>query len=95
MNILTDILYPAIDDFNEELPDDQQLEKSEDTPLFGGKAFLNSIQLVSFIVTAEEFIQDETGKDVELANEKAMSRRSSPFRNLSTLAAYIEEMIAE
>lgn len=94
MNILNDILYPAIDDFNEELPEDQPLAKTEDTALFGGSASLNSIQLVSFIVCVEEMIQDEMGKEIELANDKAMSRRSSPFRNISTLASYIEELIA-
>jgi len=95
MNVLTDIIYPVIDEFNQTLPDGRHLNKAPDTVLFGGGNGLESIQLVSFVVALEDHLLDFTGKDIILADEKAMSRRNSPFRDMQALADYIGELLGE
>lgn len=94
MDILSDILYPAIEEFNVTLPDNKKVEKSVEADLMGDEGgHLDSIQLVSFIITVEEMLMDVTGEEIALANEKAMSRKNSPFRSVGSLAEYIAELV--
>ena len=65
------------------------------TPLFGNEGLLDSMGLVNLIVTLEERIQEEYEILITIADEKAMSRSESPFRNVSTLAEYIEELLID
>jgi len=64
-------------------------ELNTETRLIGSSGFLDSMDLVSFIVDVEEAISDEFSLDIELANDSAMSNRTSPFINISTLSDYI------
>ncbi|HEB50696.1 MAG TPA: acyl carrier protein [Desulfobulbus sp.] len=89
------ILYRAIDDLNLQLPPEQRLEKSAETVLFGEGGRLDSLGLVTFIVAAEQKVTEVAGITLTLADEKAMSRRNSPFRTVGTLAEYIGERLAE
>ncbi len=90
-----DILFSAIDELNEIRPPGQTVEKSPDTVLFGEGGTLDSIGLVSFIVAAEQKIAQETGITITLADERAMSRKNSPFRTVSALANYISLLMSE
>ncbi len=92
---IVQILYEAIDDLNLQLPPEQRLEKSTDTVLFGDGGRLDSLGLVTFIVAAEQKLTETAGISLTLADEKAMSRRNSPFRTVGTLAEYIGERLAE
>lgn len=65
----------------------------ENTRLFGSDGILDSLGLVSFIVTLEETLEEKLGVIIVLADEKAMSRRTSPFVKVSYLADYILEII--
>jgi acyl carrier protein len=58
------------------------------TPLFGEDGFLDSMSLVSMVVALEQLIEDRYGKAVSLADEKALSRRNSPYRTIGSLAEY-------
>jgi acyl carrier protein len=53
---------------------------------------LDSIGLVTLIADLEEDIRVATGKTVTLADEKAMSRLTSPFRRVDLLAEYVVEV---
>ena len=66
-----------------------------DTRLIGEKSVVDSIGLVSLIVDLEEKIADKFGKQVILADERAMSMRQSPFRRVDVLADYIVEKLKE
>lgn len=96
MNVLVDVIYPSIEEMNESLGDEEKkIPQAEDAPIFGAGAALDSIGLVNFIVIVEELIGDKTGQSVVLANEKAMSLKHSPFRNVGSLATYIEALLEE
>lgn len=69
------------------------MSKSEDLRLFGGESLLDSMGLVSLIVLIEEEIEDKFNISVILADEKAMSRRTSPFAKVSYLVDYIFELL--
>lgn len=66
---------------------------TESTVLFGGRSCLDSMGLVTLIADLEEDIYRECGVRVTLADEKAMSRLTSPFRQVSLLAEYIIELV--
>lgn len=87
------VVYRAVDEINEELPDVQQLIKHPSTVLFGPDATIDSMALVSFIVAVEEEIHDEFGLSVTLVDEKAMSMEHSPFRTLSTFVDYVRAIV--
>lgn len=87
------LIYEAIDEVNETL--DAPIGKKEETVLFGKDAKLDSMGLVSLIITLERLIDEKHGKTITLASEKAFSRRSSPFKTVKSLAEYVEELLAE
>ncbi|MED4454441.1 hypothetical protein [Metabacillus fastidiosus] len=95
INIPEEIIYPSFDEIRDLVEDPEQLKFSLDTVLFGSNATLDSLALVSLIVAIEERIEEKTGFLVTLADDKAMSRKSSPFRNVSSLSEYIEEIIKD
>jgi len=67
----------------------------ENTRLIGSSSIFDSIELVTFIVEVEQMLEETTGRQLQLASEKAMSRRTSPFISLATLAKYIATLLNE
>lgn len=67
----------------------------EKTRLIGHDSIFDSIELVQFIVEVENFIDEEFNIEIQLASEKAMSRRNSPFVSISNLTEFILEEINE
>ena len=90
---MIDLIYEAIDELNETL--DEPIEKSDSTQLFGSGSKLDSMGLVSLIVTVERLIDEKYGRTIALASEKAFSRSSSPFRTTASIAKYVEELLSE
>jgi acyl carrier protein len=76
----------------QELGKPELIQADEQTRLFGETAALDSIGLVTLIADLEEDIRVATGKNVTLADEKAMSRLTSPFRRVDLLAEYVVEI---
>lgn len=71
-----------------------EIKANEDTVLFGKESVLDSMGLVNIIIDIESKFLDED-IEISLMSEKAMSRRQSPFRTITTLADFIKEQIAE
>jgi acyl carrier protein len=92
-NLITELVITTIDNYCLENQISINLSNKEETRLFGGGATLDSLSLVSLIVEIEEKIEDTFGVSLILADEKAMSRRTSPFSKISYLVDYIEELI--
>lgn len=85
---LTELLRAFLLDQGTEPPPDL----GEQTQLVGPEAVLSSLGLVSLIVDIEQTIEERWGLSLALADERAMSRRHSPFRTVGTLADYIVEL---
>ena len=65
---------------------------THETALFGKDSVLDSMGLVNIIIDIESYFLDED-IEISLTSEKAMSRRNSPFRTVTTLSDYIMEQI--
>lgn len=72
---------------------EERIELSLDSKLFGGGGPLDSMSLVNLVVDLEELIEDDYGKTITLADEKAMSKRTSPFSRVQNLINYIQEQL--
>ena len=86
-------IYRAVDWINGELPPDRQLIKAPETRLLGSQSVLDSMHLVSLIVTIEREVEDAFGVALTLADERALSMKASPFRSIQSLADYISILI--
>jgi hypothetical protein len=74
---------------------EHSLNITEDTRLIGSNSIFDSMELVQFIVEVESFLQEKLNIEIQLANEKAMSKRNSPFISIKSLNIYINEIINE
>jgi|SRR6266568_5000757 len=88
-------IYRAVDYVNAELPPDRQLSKTPDTRLLGSQSALDSLHLVSLLITIERELADTIGVTLTLADERALSMKESPFRTIESLASYIGMLIRE
>jgi acyl carrier protein len=88
--LILDVLHMA----NQAREDDQQLTVSPDALLFGDSGQLDSMGLVALMIDLEEAL-GEAGYDVILTAERAMSRAQSPFKDVPSLVAYIEDYLAD
>ena len=88
-------IYRAVDWINGELPPDRQLIKAPETRLLGPQSVLDSMQLVSLIITIEREVEDAFGDALTLADERALSMEASPFRSIRSLADYIAILIRD
>tara|TARA_B100001123_G_scaffold446302_1_gene600333 strand:- start:15526 stop:15822 length:297 start_codon:yes stop_codon:yes gene_type:complete len=93
--MVIDIVYSAIEEINNDLPKGRQVGTSVDTILFGKSSILDSLGLVNLIVAVEQQIEDELDVGLSLADERAMSQKSSPFRTIGTLVQYILMLLRE
>ena len=89
------IILRSLVELNEELQKHQLNNPTKETKLFGGNGVLDSLQLVSFITDLEGVISDHFDVDIVLADEKAMSQRTSPFRNVNSLTKYICKLLSD
>ena len=72
---------------------EETIELNLESKLFGGGGPLDSMALVNLLVDLEELIEEDYGLSVTLADEKAMSRRTSPFTRVKYLIEFIQEKI--
>jgi acyl carrier protein len=87
------IIVECLQALNEELENPTLENITTQTKIFGGNGALDSLALVSFITDIEEHISNEFDKEIVLADEKAMSAKTSPFRTVESLTAYIESLL--
>jgi acyl carrier protein len=94
-NKIEKIIIEAVIELNEELNDENLTNITVETKLYGGGGTFDSLKLVYFITDLEERIYEELDKEVILADEKAMSQRTSPFRSVKSLTNYIQKLLEE
>lgn len=92
---LENVIFESMKMLNEQFPAEKQLELKSDTILFGKDARLDSLGLVNLIVLVEENTLEKFDRSITLADERAMSQKSSPFRTVKTLAEYMQGLLME
>jgi acyl carrier protein len=85
------VIRDAVTNLNETLPDQERVELTPETVLFGIDADVDSLSLVSLVVDIESLLSDRHDVDVSLASEEAMSRPVLPFSSVTALREYILE----
>ena len=89
------IIYAVIDEINEQFEKNQRLEKSQDTVLFGQSGKLDSLGMVNFIVGLEQKVEEDTGKEISLADQMMNIDEDSPFRTVEGLVQYVTSIVEE
>jgi acyl carrier protein len=92
-NQIEAIIIEALQDLNDDIESESLENPTKETKIFGEEGALDSLALVSLISDLEETIHDDFGKEVTLADEKAMSATTSPFRDVKSLSAYIKSLL--
>jgi acyl carrier protein len=88
------IIVQCLKAMNQELQAPELTNPSLETSLFGPEGSLDSLGLVNLIADVEASVFEEFGKEVILADEKAISQENSPFESVQTLSAYVERLLS-
>lgn len=92
---IQNIIMQALKNLADELENPELENPNVQTKIYGNEGNLDSLALVSFITDVEEMIDLEFNTNITLADEKAMSSRNSPFKDVETLAQYIQNLLQE
>jgi acyl carrier protein len=91
---ITEIVLNAVRMANQSRGPEQQLEVSATAPLFGAPSPLDSLGLVALLIDIEEAFQQE-GHSIVISDERALSQRRSPFRDVPSLVDYVNRLLTE
>ena len=97
MNKLSDeeiqaVVLEVLHDANLVRAVDQQLQINPKSPIFGSDGQLDSMELVVFAIDIEDAFA-ERGIEISLSDERAMSDKNSPFRDVPSLVAYLKDLV--
>lgn len=90
-----DFVKSVVSEMGDELGYPNLTDPTPETALFGGDDGIDSLSLVQLVAQLERVASEAFGKPIVLADGRAMSRRSSPFRTVGALADLLEERIDE
>lgn len=88
------VLLEALNELREEGGHKPITEVDSELVLYGEGGILDSLGLVSLIVDLESRVEEETGRVVTLADDRAMSARRSPFRTMGSLAEHLRQQLS-
>ena len=91
---ITKIVYKAIDELNEQLAEQNRLEKALETPILGSTGRLDSVGFVNLIVLVEDKCQEEFGLPISLT-EDVGGVDDSAFKNIGNFINYLCRMVEE
>tara|TARA_B110000438_G_C15373247_1_gene461491 strand:+ start:39 stop:344 length:306 start_codon:yes stop_codon:yes gene_type:complete len=86
-------IFRSIEELNESSDKGLLTINGDETKLFGRDGELDSLGLINLIVLVEQNIEEDFDIIITLADEKAISQKRSPFRNVGTLKNYIFSLI--
>jgi len=93
MKSIEKIVLSVVGSLGEEL----EIENLKD-PILTTKLFsknLDSMGVVLLVAELEDEIAEEYDLDIAIADERAMSQKTSPFKSIVTLIKYLELLIDE
>lgn len=91
MNNILNLILEAVREIGEDQKCKDLIEATEETRLFG--EHLDSMGIVFLVMELESKISDELDVHIALADERAMSQKTSPFRSVKSLAKYAQKLI--
>lgn len=95
MTPVNDLVVSVVREIADEMGYDSLGSITADTQLLGGSEGIDSLSLVRIVAELEREAETKFGKRVLLADERAMSRRQSPFRTVGTLQEHLAARLSE
>ena len=92
MNKLNEIMESSVAEINRTFPE-AKIDNEEDFVLFGAGSTVDSLALVSLIISLETGIERMFEKKVSLVNEDSFNMEQSPFETVGRLKLYMAELI--
>lgn len=93
-NRIEDLIIRHLRESAEDFDVQELKNANSQTKLYTGLGgVLDSLALVSLVSDLEELLSNELGRDVVLADEKMMSARNSPFKDVKALSEYISKVL--
>jgi acyl carrier protein len=89
------VIYSAIAQLNPQLQKERQLQPSLNTALFGSEGKLDSLGVANLIVIVEQKLEEVYGFKVDLTQDDPFSLGNGHFRNISSLATYIFDLVQQ
>ena len=86
-------MIKTVQEVGYDLDNQALIEANKDTLLFGEN--LDSMGIVFLVTDLESKISEKLNIDITLADERAMSQKTSPFRSIKTLSEYSKVLIEE
>jgi acyl carrier protein len=93
MSKILELVLETVKEVGEDQENQTLIDVTEETLLFSDN--LDSLGIVFLITDLEAKITEELSIDIILADERAMSRQTSPFRSVKTLTQYAQKLIDE
>ena len=88
------IIVSALKDLLETRGDMLPKGNTEDITLLGEDGLLDSMELVTLVVSVEQVVEEQLGATITLANDRALSQRKSPYRTVGSLTEFaVEELL--
>lgn len=84
-----DAIYQTIDEVNRQLPSGATLAKSKETVLLGEAGKLDSLGLITLLVSVEDALQSRLGIQITLLEEDALADSSGPYHTVGSLLDWI------
>lgn len=92
---ITPVVIESLKNVLEESEAPESGNLTRDTKLLGHNAVLDSLGLVTLLVDLEQRLEEDYDVTITLADERAMSQKSSPFRTVQSLSDYIHMLLQE
>ena len=91
---ILEAVYCAIDEVNQQLAEERRIDKSANTVLLGESGNLDSLKLISLIVTVEQEVEKAFHVTINLTDhEDAIFEKNGPFHTIATLVRYIFKLL--
>jgi acyl carrier protein len=93
--IIIEVVLEYLNNIVDTFPENEKFSVDEDTVLFGFGSQIDSLSLVSVIVDLEMHYSMELNIEFSLTDDRAMTRKISPFDSVKNLVDYIHELLSE
>jgi hypothetical protein len=89
--IYEDIISPALQRADDEMPNFQLTQLKKETPLYGVQgAMLDSLNLISFVFIVEEEFERASGKKLKVTTQDVLNPENPPFANINALIVFLK-----
>ena len=91
--LINNLILKVVKEIGHEKNINHLINARSETELYGRNGYLDSLMLVRLIVDIEEHISSEFEREIVIADERAMSKKTSPFKSIATLTDYVKELL--